>query len=173
MREFKLWNKQLTQHIDLTNNFITTDVTGLGNSFNNSLNDTDNPNKIVLKQVTNFEDITLTINFGVSGNAYADYYIFMDFISTNKKNHLTLEYKTNTRKVYVDLILENAPKSQKNEFGILTETFIFKRLTPFYQIIKVKNVSSYTINNNYVDDILPKITVKGSSTVTINYTTED
>ncbi len=173
-REFKLWNKKMTQYIGLSNNdAMVSDVNGLGNLFNNIFHETDNPNKTLLKQLSAFEDIALTITFGIKENTYASYHLLMRFIAANKKQNLTLEYKTSLRTVYVDVVLANAPKTQKNEFGVLTETITFKRITPFYKIKKLTNITSCVINNGYVENILPKITVRGSGVVQITYTTSD
>lgn len=174
IRTFKLWNKQMNRSIDLSSkDTMVGDVVGLGNMFENVFHESDNPNKTLLKQLSAFENIALTITFGYKGNPYAAYHLLMKFIASNKKENLILEYQTPLRTVYVDIVLSNAPKSQKNEFGVITETFTFKRITPFYRLTKLTNITTFTIDNSYVENILPKITVKGNGVVRIDYTHQD
>ena len=87
-------------------------------------------------------------------NAYSCYKEFVDFIIGNCKNTLILEYNYNGNPRYCDLYLQSAPKTQKTNFNIISETFVFKRLTPWYESIVVNapgNGTAYhiSINNSH------------------------
>lgn len=132
MRKLKLWNSDKTLSKNLnSNNYLVSDISGLGSNFN-------------FKKIQNtiydfeyeFDPISLTINFGINGNAYTDYKSFIDFIAANGKNKLILEYDYNGTPRFCDVFLQAAPKSQKNNFNIISEKFTFIRTTLWYQIIE-------------------------------------
>lgn len=133
MRQLKLWNKIKTQSIDLNSkNALASDVSGLGTNYS-----IDEINSTVARILPAFEDITLQIYFGIGGNAYSSYKQFIDFINSNGFDNLILEYQTGATPRYSDVYIRNAPKSQKNNFNVLTETVTLKRITPWYEQIEI------------------------------------
>ncbi len=144
MRKLKLYNFDRSSSLDLNSNkYLVTDMTGFGTNFKllgegASIHDID----------LEFEQITLTINFGIRNNAYNCYKEFMDFIILNGKKKLILSYDYNDAPRFCDLHLQTAPKTQKTNFNIISETFSFKRLTPWYEnIILTSGINNHTINN--------------------------
>ena len=160
MRAFKIWNKNRTSSFDLSGlNVITSDIAGLGNKFTNELYD-GRIKKHLISQFNNFDQISLTVNFGINSNAYQKYREFMNFIQANGRNILVIEYYTTGTSRFVDVVLSNASKSQKTGFGVLVETVTFDRLTPYY-IQYRRTGSSIPVSNNYMENVMPKITMSG------------
>lgn len=162
MRAFKIWNKNRTSSFDLSGlNVITSDIAGLGNRFTNELYD-GRIKKHLIHQHNSFEQINLTVNFGVNSNAYQKYREFMNFIQANGRNILVIEYYSTGASRFVDVVLSNASKSQKTGFGVLVETVTFDRLTPYY--IKYKRTGTSTlVSNNYMENVMTKITMSGTT----------
>lgn len=133
MRKLKIWNHDKTSFLDLNSNkYLVDEISGFGTGYKligegTAIHDIE----------VEFENITLRINFGVNQNAYISYKEFMDLIVTNEKNKLILEYDYNGAQRFCDLYLQNAPKTQKTNYNIITENFIFKRITPWYELVEV------------------------------------
>lgn len=128
MRQFKLKNKAGTISFDFkANKIIITEVAGLGSSFDVTINE-----GVVTNYQKGFENITLTANYGVGGNAYTAYTNMAKFIEENLGESLQLEYSVNNRTVYADVMLKSIPKSQKTGFGVLVEQIVLVRLTYWY-----------------------------------------
>jgi hypothetical protein len=165
MRQFKLWNASKTQAFDFaTNGCIITDVSGLGLGFNVSL-----VNRAVVDYESKFENITLLANFGIKSNAYTSFNEFANFIASNGRKNLILEYAVNGKTVYCDVWIKNIPKSQKTTFNILAEKLEFVRLTYWYQIesgVLPTYPSVINIENGVMEDILVNLTVSGPTSDT-------
>jgi hypothetical protein len=160
-RKFKLWNSKFNQSFDLSEGSIkVSDVSGLGNKYQN-ITSQNHVIKSFLNKKNSFLDIKLKLHFGIKSNAYSDYKSLLDFISDNSESNLSLEYDFNDRKLYVDVLIKDAPKSQKDEHGTIVEDFIFERISPFYTLETYENISSVVIENNYSDEMLPIIEVIG------------
>lgn len=150
MRKLKLWNKNKTQSIDLnTKNYLLSDVSGLGTSY--SVNEINNAVGAILPA---FEDISLQLYFGIEGNSYSRYKDFMDFIVANGFDNFVLEYQAATTARYCDVFIRSVPKTQKNNFNVLTENISLKRITPWYEQVEITtpgdgSIFELSINNNY------------------------
>lgn len=131
MRKIKIWNKSISDGVALyDNSILVTDFQGFGSKFKVQMN-----NKKVRSIEPDFERMTLNLYFGVEGNAYDDYTDLIELITENGLNNLVIEYDYGEGSRYCDVVLETAPKTQKNTFGVLNETFVFQRLTPWYQYV--------------------------------------
>lgn len=147
MRKLKLYNYDMTSSLDLNSNkYLVDDMTGFGTGYKligegSAIHDIE----------VEFENITLRINFGINDNAYNCYKEFMDLVILNGKNKLILGYDYNGSPRYCDIYLQNAPKTQKTNFNIITETFVFKRMTPWYEIIIITTgINNHNINNTHL-----------------------
>lgn len=159
MRAFKIWNKTRTSSFNLSGlSVITTNVAGLGNKFTNDLYDS-RIKKHLISQTNSFEQINLTVNFGVHSNAYQKYREFMNFIQANGRNILVIEYYTPGTSRFVDVVLSNASKNQKTGFGVLVETVSFDRLTPYY-ILQRRTGRSVLVSNSYLENVVPRLELK-------------
>ena len=126
MRKLKLYNYNKSSFIDFNDKkYLVTDISGLGTKY-----DLIKFEKTVHDLEYNFENISLTINFGIDSNAYNDYKRFLDFIISNGKNRFILGYDYGTNERFADVYLLNSPKTQKTNYRIITETVIFERITP-------------------------------------------
>lgn len=130
MRQFKLRNKAGTSSFDFNENkIIITDVSGLGSMYD-----------ITIKEgvVTNYQkskvNISLTLNYGVKGNAYNAYEALAAFMDKHSNEDLVLDYTTNQETVSADVVLKTMDKSQKTGFGVLTEQLVLTRLTNWYTL---------------------------------------
>ena len=130
MRQFKLRNKAGTSSFDFNENkIIITEVSGLGSMYD-----------ITIKEgaVTNYQkdkvSISLTLNYGVKGNAYNAYDELAAFMDAHGDEDLVLDYTTNRRTVSADVMLKTMAKSQKTGFGVLTEQLELTRLTNWYTL---------------------------------------
>lgn len=151
MRKLKLWNNEMSSSLDLNSKKnLVSDISGLGINF--SINK-------VMNKVSNvepeFEPIQMKINFGINSNAYSDYKNFMNFIESNKEKNLILEYSfdDNALKRYCDIYLKSAPKSQKTTYNILQETFVFERISMWYNLEIIVNQNTVEVINNTNADI--------------------
>lgn len=161
MRAFKIWNKDRTSSFNLSGlNVITTNVAGLGNKFTNDLYD-GRIKKHLISQTNSFEQINLTVNFGVHSNAYQKYRDFMNFIQANGRNILVIEYYTPGTSRFVDVVLSGSTKSQKTNFNVLVETVTFDRLTPYY-ILQRRTGKSVLVSNRYLENVVPRLELKNN-----------
>ena len=156
MRTFKLWNQLKTASFDLSSGSSkVTDVDGLGSSFSYNVNQA-SQRKYVSNRKLTYQNIAMTIIFGIGSNAYTDFTSFMAFLGT-WINGLVLEYTVNGRTVFADVALKEAPKSQKTNYNVLQEKFVFERITPWYELITASG-NRITINNNHFLPIEPIVT---------------
>lgn len=79
-----------------------------------------------------FENMELSMLFGVYSNAYTSYKAMQEFV---KNNELVIEYDYGIGKRYTDVRLINAPKTEKETSKLIISRFSFKRLTPFYELL--------------------------------------
>ena len=160
MRQFKLWNAAMTASFDFkTEGCLISDVAGLGINYNLTLKE-----NAVIGYVNEFPDVSLTVNFGIRTNPYAAFNSLAAFIAANGKTNLVLEYEVNGRTVYADVWVKSLPKSQKTNFGVLTETLVFARLTFWYTIEEgVIPTAPLTITNAVDDDLQLKVTIRAST----------
>ena len=117
--------------------------------------------KHLISQTNSFEQINLTVNFGVHSNAYQKYREFMNFIQANGRNILVIEYYTPGASRFVDVVLSNASKNQKTGFGVLVETVSFDRLTPYY-ILQRRTGRSVLVSNRYLENVVPRLELKNN-----------
>jgi len=135
MRKLKLYNYNKSSFIDFNDKkYLVTDISGLGTKY-----DLIKFEKTVHDLEYNFENISLTINFGIDSNAYNDYKRFLDFIISNGKNRFILGYDYGTNERFADVYLLNSPKTQKTNYRIITETVIFERITPWYKNVEINS----------------------------------
>lgn len=131
MRKIKIWNKSISTGIALyENSILVTDFQGFGSKFSTRIN-----NKKVSAIIPEFEKITLNLYFGVEGDAYSDYADLIELITENGLDNLVIEYDYGKGSRYCDVVLESAPKTQKTTYSVINETFVFQRLTPWYQYV--------------------------------------
>jgi len=163
MRQFKLWNSAQSVAFDFTaEGAPITEVKGLGVGFYVTKN-----NRAVVGYGHEFEDIQLTANFGVRTNAYSAYNGFMAFVAANGRDKFVLEYQANGRTVYADVWLKKAPKSQRDEYRLITETIVFDRVTYWYTKVTGSLVTSpdaIGIVNDIFDDIPVNLYISGPTT---------
>ena len=146
MRKFKLWNNAESSSINLSGDSImTTDVTGLGSSFNINTKETEG-RKYVIDSFQSFEDITFQVYFGIINNAYVDYKALADFVIANGSLNFVLEYSFNGLTRYCDVRVKRLPKTQKDHTSTMNHTVVLERLTPWYEKVSVTftNASSTT-----------------------------
>lgn len=149
MRTFKLWNQLKTASFDLSSGSSkVTDVDGLGSSFSYNVNQA-SQRKYVSNRKLTYQNIAMTIIFGIGSNAYSDFTSFMTFLGT-WINGLVLEYSVNGRTVFADVALKEAPKSQKTNYNVLQEKFVFERITPWYELITASGNRINIINNHFL-----------------------
>jgi hypothetical protein len=139
-----------------------TDVKGLGSEMNHQSHDS-KFKKIIISSEVKYPNIDLTIIFGLKNNAYADYMNFMQFLSTNGKKSFTIEYTHDSGQRFVDVMPKSMPKSQRTQYRTIQENFSFERLTPFYELIEENDITSFVIENDFIEDIKPIIKIKGTS----------
>ena len=109
--------------------YLLSDITGLGTNYKlKKIGDE------VCGSEIEFETINLTITFGAEGNPYRCYNEFVRFLAEEGTEGLTMYYQYNDQIRYCDMMLTNAPKTQKNNYNVITETFTFYRRTPWYTI---------------------------------------
>ena len=157
MRKFKLWNSNMSNSLDLSSKkYLVSDVTGLGNNF--TLNKIQNKVSGITPE---FGTIQMQINFGINSNAYLNYNEFMNFIESNKEDTLILEYSFDDSIPirYCDIYLKSSPKSQKTSFNILQETFVFERVTLWYNLELKTNQNNVEVINNTTQDIPVNLTI--------------
>lgn len=161
MRQFKLWNYNRTSSFDFrAQGIIITDVAGLGISYSATFNE-----RAVVTYDREYDPITLLANFGVNANAYTAFTGLANFITTNGKNNLVLEYTVNGRTLYTDVWLVRMPKSQKTNFNILSETLQFTRTTPWYTLISTElSTTPLVINNTVLTEIPVNLIIQGPTT---------
>lgn len=135
MRKLKLWNYNETVSIDLNSkDNLVTEITGFGSNYNAK-----RVNQVIYDVEEKYEPITLVVNFGVGNyNPYSAYYTFMLFVRNNRSNRFVIEYdysdyQSDSGSRYCDVWLVNAPKTQKDQFGLITEKFVFERVSPWYK----------------------------------------
>src|SRR5690554_6717953 len=86
VREFRLYNHDMSRSISLSSDFVyATNPKGLGSRFNLSKH-----NDLIYKVKTNFEPITMTLNF--LKKPYETYSIFKNFIYDNGDNKFVFAY---------------------------------------------------------------------------------
>lgn len=86
VREFRLYNHDMSRSISLSSDFVyATNPKGLGSRFNLSKH-----NDLIYKVETNFEPITMTLNF--LKKSYETYSIFKNFIYENGDNKFVFAY---------------------------------------------------------------------------------
>jgi len=160
MRQFKLWNYNKSASFDFASQgIIITEVAGLGINYSAAFN-----NRALVQYEREFEPITLLANFGINANAYTAFTTLANFIITNGKNNLVLEYHVNDRTVYADVWLTRMPKSQKTNFNILAESLQFTRVTPWYVEIEGTVTSTpLVISNTTLTDVVVNLTIKGAT----------
>lgn len=158
MREFKLWNSSKTTFFDFAaEGIVITDINGLGIGFDVTL-----LNGKVVNYQKDFEDITLLANFGVSTNAYTAFNNLARFIGNNGRDKLVLEYKANKRTLYADVIAKRIPKTQKNNFGVISETLSFLRLSYWYVLENhILTSTGLVIENEIMDDLEVNTFIEG------------
>lgn len=138
MRKIKIYNKDMTVSVQLySNTILASGISGFGSK--RKLNKI--KNKVVGFE-EEFENISLELYFGVNGNAYDDYDDLMELINENGAQNLVLGYDYNEDELLCDIHLINAPKTQKDEFNVIVETFVFERVTPWYIAVE-EYASSY------------------------------
>lgn len=172
MRKLKLYNFDKTSSLDLNDKkYLVDEITGFGTGYKLVGED-----KLIHDIELEFEPITLRINFGINKNAYNCYNEFMNFIISNGKNKLILEYDYSSdfdaMPRYCDIYLQSAPKTQKTIYNIISETFRFKRLTPWYKteaIIAPGNGTPFQLeidNEHFMPIALILETTNDSGTIT-------
>ena len=166
MRTFVLYDSKLEKsfRLDLPE-CIVEEVNGLGNTFN--LQSYEGDVEITSNYSVKFDDIELTIYFGYNSNPYAKFSELMNFILQNGKNNLVLFYNDGIKTRQADVWIKNAPKTQKNEYGVIKSKFIFKRTSFWYttKVIEFHNTTecSVDINNSFIEDIPVNILITGIS----------
>lgn len=158
MRKLKLYNSNKTSYIDFNNNkYLVTDISGLGTSY-----EFKKLEKAIYDIEQSFENIFLTVNFGIKSNAYNDYKSFLDFIASNGKKKFILGYDYGLGERFTDVYIKSVPKTQKTNFNVITENVVFERLTPWYEEVEVTspgdgNPFELDIVNNHIMPIPLKI----------------
>ena len=171
MRQFKLWNASKTESFNFVGQgCIITEVTGLGIAFNPVIQ-----NKAVVDFESTFEDITLQTIFGINSNPYTVYTNFANFIASNGKAKLILEYAVNNRTLFCDVWIKSIPKTQMDRFKVISEKITLARLTHWYQIeygTVPTHPTTVSIQNTLMDDIYVNLIITGPTgyTFTINLT---
>lgn len=190
IRELKLYTPNKRSFLSLNDSrFLLGEVTGLGNQFNIAYKDTQT-GKVMTNIKPEFEPISATIYFNADGtNGYRNYKYFMDFLALMQGQVFAIEYNDGVTKKMCDVLLKNAPKSQINNEGVFSETFIFERQYFYYEeqeeVFALKStdaskvtfplpfpfgftgqsfVNSYRITNNFYAAAPLKITIKGPIT---------
>lgn len=162
MRQFKLWNASQTEAFDFTaQGCLITEVSGLGINFNTTIN-----NRAVVEYQREFDEITLLANFGINANAYSSYNQFAAFVAANGRNRLIIEYKANNRTLYSDVWLKRMPKTQKTNYGLLSEQITFSRLSYWYQLETgtIPAAPSYIqITNDFFEDLMLDIEIRSTT----------
>lgn len=151
MRKFRLLSEDESKSFSLFgNSIVVTDVSGLG--INLDIIQNEGANKNYISDVNpNFENISLTIYFGVNGNAYNDYYSLLSFISCNGKKKLILEYSILNDVKYCDVWLKSAPKTQKDTTNTINSTFVFVRSSYWY----TKELIGFNLKAEYIGSDFP------------------
>lgn len=164
MRRFKLFNFNMSASFDFdAQDCIISDISGLGNNY-----DIEDTNGRVTNMISNFPDISFLINFGISTNAYTAYNTFVNFISSNGKRKLILEYTINGRTIYAEVWIRTLPKTQKTEFNILSETVLFTRKSYWYTI-NSGNLPA-DITNIMAEDIPVNLVITGPTSTDFKIT---
>lgn len=166
-RTFKLYNYDRSSSFNLASDSImVTDVEGLGTNVNTSY-DASRFKRYVTEMHFEFDDIGLTIAFGIKNNAYVDYNDLMIFINANGNRDLILEYNVRTGAntidiKYCNIRLKNAPKTQRDSTNTMILKFAFTRLSPWWIPRTIPQSSTYVITNNFFEHIPLYLQVYGA-----------
>lgn len=164
MRKFRLYDRNLTEYIDLNADVLAERPKGLGTKYSYKKYE----NQIYGEEKI-YEPIIMQLHF--LKNSYQQYYNFIKFIH-KQNNQLTLGYSYDGNYRYCDVYAEQISKTEKTNFGILSEPITFARLSKWYQWITASAVNAIGLETenieNEVNEEMP-IIVEGTATGVINY----
>jgi hypothetical protein len=108
--------------------YVPTEPTGFGNRYAFL-----ELNKKVYGHELDFENMNLSLIFGVHYNAYEGFNLLVNFL---KKNQAVIAYDWGKGTRYTDVRLAQVPKTELESTQTLKSRVEFKRLTPFYEIME-------------------------------------
>ncbi len=164
MRKFTLYSADRKLAFDLNNaRAFATEPKGIGNKFNITLKEAET-GRLLSNIKPEFEPISFDIVFNADGSSgYANYKQLLNFLAKCGKGELLLEVDDGITKKQCDIVLENAPKSEIDNDNVFKETFVFQRLTYWYEE-RTTNFSLQEIDaNNYAFPLKFPFMFKGYS----------
>lgn len=164
MRKFRLYDRNLTEYIDLNADVLAENPKGLGikYSYKKYENHIYGEEKI-------YEPITMQLHF--LKNAYQQYTNFVRFIY-RYDNLLSLAYSYGGDYRYCDVHVDQISKTEKTNLGILSEPITFTRLSKWYKWITTSAANTIALETdditNDVTEDLPIIVI-GSAAGEVSY----
>ena len=110
---------------------VVTNISGLGYKLKLSTIDTDIEN-YVTKIVQEKKQLSMTI---IHRTGYSSANFFDTWCEKHINDVVCLEYYDTTKTLYIEGKVLETTKSEKNEFGVLEQQFVFQPLTPFFEKI--------------------------------------
>ena len=144
MYGIKIYNSTKTNYFDLTpkcsRDIYANELKGFGNAF-----DIFKSESFSSTRVTNIKPRFPDITFTLIAKCYETYRSLIDFISANGTNKFIIERGDRLYDVYA----KQLPKSEKNEFKILQEEFVFERVNYAYK----EETLNFTFDPSYSSSV--------------------
>lgn len=156
MRKFVLFNADKTANISLSSNgILAVNPKGLGNKFNVSYVQNEK-SRYKTNVRPDFDNIQLDLYFNADGSTgYKNYNRLAQFINKCGLNNMIFEYDDGQLKKYCRVLLNNLPKSEKDESGSFVSTIVLERQSYWYKEDKVEFSLESIIEDNAVSFTLP------------------
>lgn len=160
---------------------VVTNISGLGYKLKLSTIDTDIEN-YVTKIVQEKKQLSMTI---IHKTGYSSANFFDTWCEKHINDVVCLEYYDTTKTLYIEGKVLETTKTEKNEFGVLEQQFVFQPLTPFFEKIDndvkiqvaavgkkypfkyaynygLNQIENNSIKNTYIKDIPINVTIYGA-----------